>query len=453
MKKRSIALVLVISCVLAGCGKNVASTPVEDTEAVVESETVDELVTVDEAVQEEDIDINNLPNEVSSAFLLMDAFNQYLYSENAKYDANDPVSVWNVVTYAAGESVWDECGIEYVDDSPYISVPTEYVQSLISGSFAGKNDIPEIPEEMQDKTGEGYDQIVKNDEAHYYIGAGDRGLSQSKVIGCKHLSNNTYVVTVELDSVEEEVSEICAFTYILTENKENTLFPYAISSVEPGDDLTKKRLDGCPYLTKDVYYGSTYDANDMTIHECFGFYKIPYTDTIYKLNCKISEDLSKYDANDDGEWQEIRSYPFESEKYLQVVMTAITYPNYATYGEAYSYNYDIINDKTISLDDAYNMLGTTEEDICSNIEKQVATVAFAGEKFDKAEIEAFRIKPDDSMDFYVKIYFKSDNAEDNNRLFTFDYMTNELKPYDNYVLILDGTDDMIDMGLTHGIAQ
>lgn len=32
-------------------------------------------------------------------------------------------------------------------------------------------------------------------------------------------------------------------------------------------------------------------------------------------------------------------------------------------------------------------------------------------------------------------------------------MTNELKPYDNYVLILDGTDDMIDMGLTHGIAQ
>jgi hypothetical protein len=61
----------------------------------------------------------------------------------------------------------------------------------------------------------------------------------------------------------------------------------------------------------------------------------------------------------DGESIEIRSYPFTTDKYLQVVVTYITYPIYGTDGEMFSINYDREADRAMSVLD----LGLSEDEL------------------------------------------------------------------------------------------
>ncbi len=51
-------------------------------------------------------------------------------------------------------------------------------------------------------------------------------------------------------------------------------------------------------------------------------------------------------------WVEVRSYPFTSDEYLQIVTTYCECPTYAIDGNLYSYNFDRKNNRFMSVDDA-----------------------------------------------------------------------------------------------------
>jgi hypothetical protein len=70
-------------------------------------------------------------------------------------------------------------------------------------------------------------------------------------------------------------------------------------------------------------------------------------------------DYSKYvSGGDDGaEWIELKAYPIQNEKYIQVVMTRAVFPSYGTQGDVFSVCYDYQTDTIYSLDEAVNAEG------------------------------------------------------------------------------------------------
>ncbi|MDR3365322.1 MAG: hypothetical protein LBS91_10335 [Clostridiales Family XIII bacterium] len=71
----------------------------------------------------------------------------------------------------------------------------------------------------------------------------------------------------------------------------------------------------------------------------------------------------------DGEWIEIKSYPFTSEDYLQIVTTCSTYPSYGTDGDLYSYNFDKRQNKFLALQEVMDGLGLDNAALTANVKK------------------------------------------------------------------------------------
>lgn len=452
MKRRTITITCAALLLFAvGCGSKmtVDNTPTETI-------GIDVVETEEMAAEEVSFDAANVPEEVNAEFVLMDAFNELMIERNCEYSSDDSVCVWNSVMYAVGISDMEANGITIPEGEPYFAVPADYVKNLIGGMYSGMTDVPEIPDELKDTTGEGYDTVIKHDDNTYYLAAGDRGCSKSSIVEGKKLADGSYEVTVRLDATDGEITEICAFTYTLVKNESESqsLFPYAISGVRPGDELTEKKLAGEPYFNKTVYYGE----QDETIHEELNFASIQYNDAMYDLNRRISEDIYNVtqcvyqDASqDEVAWEEVKSYPFDGDKYMQIVTTAIVYPNYGTDGYVFSYNYDKVNKKAIKLEDAYTLAGTTEDDVVAGIKAHESEMISDGESIEGVDIKGFRIKPDDTIEYYAIVSFKSTEAEDYDGIFIYDSAKDSITSYDSDVLIENNTDDMVDLNLTHGV--
>lgn len=85
------------------------------------------------------------------------------------------------------------------------------------------------------------------------------------------------------------------------------------------------------------------------------------------------------DQNDGESWMEIRSYPFTDERYLQVVTTSAIYPSYGTDGELSSYNFDRQQNRFLSIYEALEQLGKSEDEMVQTIaEKLDASLAHQG---------------------------------------------------------------------------
>jgi len=94
---------------------------------------------------------------------------------------------------------------------------------------------------------------------------------------------------------------------------------------------------------------------------------------IDKVNDRIRSELQKpyedHKMADDGYWMEIKSYPFTSGDYLQIVATYITFPIYGTDGDITSYNYSKKENRQITLEDAMGQHGLTAKTIEQNAKK------------------------------------------------------------------------------------
>jgi hypothetical protein len=84
--------------------------------------------------------------------------------------------------------------------------------------------------------------------------------------------------------------------------------------------------------------------------------------TLEEINLSIREELidplnAIPDESDD--WMEIRSYPFTSQDYLQVVSTMSVYPNYADDGDVFSWVFHRQTNEWIQAEDVYASAGLT----------------------------------------------------------------------------------------------
>lgn len=160
---------------------------------------------------------------------------------------------------------------------------------------------------------------------------------------------------------------------------------------------------------------------------------------IHKLNNKIAPLLNLYNGNygfkqDEDTW-EVKSYPFTSDSYLQVITTATIYPNYSTQGDVYSYNYDIKNEKIITLKDAYNKDHKSESEISNNIKELYKTLKSSEENtLVEVKIKGFLIG-DTSIRYFVNLTLNNSETGDFSTIYTYNSSDNTLKEYDGVCLI------------------
>lgn len=75
---------------------------------------------------------------------------------------------------------------------------------------------------------------------------------------------------------------------------------------------------------------------------------------------------------DEYSWIEIKSYPFSSEDYVQIVTTCADYPSYGTDGEIWSYNFDVKRGVWVELGAIMTELGFTDATLTQKIQEVYA---------------------------------------------------------------------------------
>ncbi|HWR56600.1 MAG TPA: hypothetical protein VN462_08825 [Negativicutes bacterium] len=73
------------------------------------------------------------------------------------------------------------------------------------------------------------------------------------------------------------------------------------------------------------------------------------------------------ESNRAGRSIEIKSYPFTSEDYLQIVMTSASYPSYGTDGSIWSYNFNKKDNEFMALADVLAELGLNERTLAQRV--------------------------------------------------------------------------------------
>ena len=87
-------------------------------------------------------------------------------------------------------------------------------------------------------------------------------------------------------------------------------------------------------------------------------------------------------------WIEIKSYPFTSSEYLQVVVTSNIFPTYGTDGDLFSVNYDKKTGKWISVDDILKELDMDSEQLLIEV-GEAYEPEFPEMQMDKVEVTGF----------------------------------------------------------------
>ncbi len=136
------------------------------------------------------------------------------------------------------------------------------------------------------------------------------------------------------------------------------------------------------------------------------------SDVVDALNEQILSDLMPIyeDGMEEERWPEIKSYLYSDENYEQVVTTGITYPNYGTDGDIFSYVYSKADQRAVTLSDAIAAAGTTEEEL-----QQMITDAYGTLSPDmilvKVRIAAFRYT-NDGVHFYPMLTAYAEGADE-----------------------------------------
>lgn len=98
---------------------------------------------------------------------------------------------------------------------------------------------------------------------------------------------------------------------------------------------------------------------------------------IEKINASILDGILQtylqfIENQDEYSWIEIKSYPFTSDDYVQIVMTYAEYPIYGTDGEIWSYNFDVKRGVSVELGEVMDNLGFTEAMLTQKIQELYA---------------------------------------------------------------------------------
>ena len=136
----------------------------------------------------------------------------------------------------------------------------------------------------------------------------------------------------------------------------------------------------------------SYDENATGLEQYDG--KNPEIDSLNNAIC--SSLLQKYnDYLESGyleDWIMIKSYPFTSADYVQIVSTYALYPTYGSEGEVYSYNFDMKNNRFISVEDVLSELSTNESAIFGEVNELIKQEFDDGSEASEVTIGGFLIQ-------------------------------------------------------------
>ncbi len=137
---------------------------------------------------------------------------------------------------------------------------------------------------------------------------------------------------------------------------------------------------------------------------------------IYENHTKLYEEWKK--APNSVRGLEIKSeLSFANEEYVQAVVTQLEFPTYGTQGDIFSYNYDVKNQKAITLEEFLPKLNRSPDDLLGAITFNLPNNITVSH----SELQGFRIISEVAgmIDCFAKVYFTdtSGQTEDYNMLY------------------------------------
>ncbi|NLG04834.1 MAG: hypothetical protein GX567_13540, partial [Clostridia bacterium] len=115
-------------------------------------------------------------------------------------------------------------------------------------------------------------------------------------------------------------------------------------------------------------------------------------------------------------------------------------PNYGTYGDVYSYNYDIENQKAMTLEDGLALASVSEQELQDAV-KAAFKPEGEGEEYQNAELGGFRVKNDGTVDFYLKLFIHNSLADDHDMLAVYHMSDKTLECSDKMENLADVTEE------------
>ncbi len=186
----------------------------------------------------------------------------------------------------------------------------------------------------------------------------------SEVVGSSEADASS---TAETDSSSKADVSSTAESDSSSETKpDSTSESQAQSSSQP--ETSSERNVSIDFLRRDYNLGGTNDAVEVPIFTMESGESevinrmneyIENTVEIYTLDIE-EENTRMFDGNGGVS---VMTYPFTSEKYLQVVVRSHLYARMGSSGVISSVTYDIENNRYITLNDAYILSGTSEKEI------------------------------------------------------------------------------------------
>lgn len=126
------------------------------------------------------------------------------------------------------------------------------------------------------------------------------------------------------------------------------------------------------------------------------------------INAALLERKAAYqvymdDPYQSGTWCEVTAYPITTERYLNLALLENIYPCYGTDGDLYAWVYDRQERRSVTVEEALNLAGTTED----ALREAVADNLASGElplplDEDSFSIRGFRIGEDGGVTFYLQ---------------------------------------------------
>lgn len=178
-------------------------------------------------------------------------------------------------------------------------------------------------------------------------------------------------------------------------------------------------------------------------------------DAVDQLNAAIQQELTHYISGwesvkaDGTYWYEIKSYPICTERYKQVVVTAIEYPNYATDGDVYSFCYDIKKDAILTLDDALKQAGVSRETVEQRIDQLMRDYLTEGDSVADITYPAFAFAGGE-LYIVARAFIENNLTSEHDELFVYNTATGAITDYCGQNLFPAGLCDQFDPALSYG---
>ena len=182
----------------------------------------------------------------------------------------------------------------------------------------------------------------------------------------------------------------------------------------------------------------------------YNIFEIPRFDgegeAVDQLNAQLDKRLAPYidgwDAikGDDVYWYEVKSYPICGERYMQIAVTAIEYPNYGTDGDVFSLCYDADEGRQLTIDDALQQAGVSRETVEQRACMLMTDYLSEGDLVIEVSMPAF-VFAGSELYVVLRAFIENDLADEHDELFVYNAAQDTLTDYSGGKLLPTGLCD------------